>query len=119
MIPTPDGRTDPPICTAALRRFSICGAELINQAARRGHHTARHFHATACDTGAARHLPIHGLNAYDEVELVVCVTGDQVQPVWDLLTGVNNAYLRVDDGAQWELTYRLTWPGYGQQRNAC
>ena len=58
-------------------------------------------------------------NPYDEVELVLCLTGDQVEPVWELLTGVNNAYLRVDDGAKWELTYILTWPGYRPQRATC
>lgn len=55
------------------------------------------------------------LNPYDEEELVLCLTGEQVAPVWGLLTGVNNAYLRVDDGTQWELTYSLAWPGYEER----
>ncbi len=49
----------------------------------------------------------------------MCLTGDQVAPVWELLTGVNNAYLRVDDGTEWELAYMFNWPGYGQRRDPC
>lgn len=59
------------------------------------------------------------LNAYDEEVLVICLEGKDVAPVWALLTGVNNAYLRVDDGREWELTYALSTPGYRSFRDAC
>lgn len=58
-------------------------------------------------------------NAYDEIELALCLEGDQVGPVWALLTGVNNAYLRVDDGRRWELTYLLSTPGYRLYSDPC
>jgi hypothetical protein len=52
------------------------------------------------------------LDPYGEEDLVLCLTGDEVPPVFALLTGVNHAYLRVDDGREWELTVRPQFPGY-------
>ena len=52
------------------------------------------------------------IDPYGEEQLVVCLTGDLVGPVFALLTGVNRAYLQVDDGARWELDVRPQYPGY-------
>lgn len=52
-------------------------------------------------------------------ELVVCLTGDQVPPVWRLQTGVNLAYLTVDDGERWELGVNLRYPGYRLLDDPC
>lgn len=59
------------------------------------------------------------LNPYDEEELVICVTGEDVEPVFALLTGVNHAYLRVDDGKQWELNVSHHQPGYRLLTDPC
>lgn len=63
-------------------------------------------------TGTAR-------NAYDELDLVICLEGDDVKPVFELLTGVNHAYLRVDDGMEWELNVRPHRPNYGLVGDPC
>jgi hypothetical protein len=52
-------------------------------------------------------------------ELVLCLTGDEVPPVFALLTGVNHAYLRVDDGREWELDVRPHYPGYRLVGDPC
>ena len=52
-------------------------------------------------------------------ELVLCLTGDEVPPVFALLTGVNHAYLRVDDGREWELDVRPHYPGYRLVSDPC
>jgi hypothetical protein len=59
------------------------------------------------------------LDPYGEEELVLCMTGDDVAPVFALLTGVNHAYLRVDDGSAWELTVRPHYPGYRLFNDPC
>ena len=59
------------------------------------------------------------LDPYDEERLVVCLTGDQVGPVFALLTGVNHAYLPVDDGKEWELDVQPHYPGYRLSGDPC
>jgi hypothetical protein len=59
------------------------------------------------------------LDAYGEEDLVLCLTGDQVAPVFALLTGVNRAHLRVDDGKEWELEVRPHYPGYRLAGDPC
>jgi hypothetical protein len=64
-------------------------------------------------TGTAR-------NAYDEEKLAVCVIGRDAAKVWrHLFTGVNTAYLRVDDGRKWELQSTVGLPGYPPSAGAC
>ncbi len=58
-------------------------------------------------------------NPYDEEELVLCLQGDEVGPVFALLTGVNHAYLRVDDGERWELNVWPHQPGYRLASDPC
>lgn len=58
------------------------------------------------------------LNPYDEEELVICLpvpTSSRCSP----LTGVNRAYLRVDDGTQWELNVTPHYPGYRLVTDPC
>ena len=43
----------------------------------------------------------------------------RVVPVFALLTGVNRASLRVDDGAAWELEVRPHMPGYRLVGDPC
>jgi hypothetical protein len=52
-------------------------------------------------------------------DLVLCLTGDQVAPVFALLTGVNHAHLRVVDGKEWELDVRPHYPGYRLAGDPC
>ena len=59
------------------------------------------------------------LDPYGQEELVLCLTGDDVAPVFALLTGVNRAYLRVDDGRPWELEVRPHYPGYELVGDPC
>lgn len=59
------------------------------------------------------------VNPYDEEELVICLTGEDVEPVFSLLTGVNHAYLRVDDGSRWELNVEPHYPGYRLITDPC
>jgi len=47
-----------------------------------------------------------------EARHVVCLSGDDVAPVFGLLSGVNHAHLAIDDGAPWELDVRPHYPGY-------
>ena len=64
-------------------------------------------------TGTAR-------NAYDEEKLAVCVIGRDAARVWRrLFTGVNTAYLRVDDGRKWELQSTVGLPGYTPSDGPC
>ena len=64
-------------------------------------------------TGTAR-------NAYDEEKLAVCLVGRDAARVWrKLFTGVNTAYLRVDDGRRWELQATVGLPGYPAFANPC
>jgi hypothetical protein len=49
----------------------------------------------------------------------ICLTGDDVGPVFALLTGVNTAYLRIDDGRRWELTVTVLSPGWQPWASAC
>jgi hypothetical protein len=58
-------------------------------------------------------------NAYDEERLILCLTADQVGPVFALLTGVNRAYLPVDDGKEWELSLEPHYPGYRLASDPC
>jgi hypothetical protein len=58
-------------------------------------------------------------DAYGEGDLVLCLAGDQVAPVFALLTGVNHASLRVDDGKEWELDVRPHYPGYRLAGDPC
>ncbi|WP_041298041.1 hypothetical protein [Ilumatobacter coccineus] len=52
-----------------------------------------------------------GSNAYDEPTLDFCLRGDEVAPLFELLTGVNHAYLRVaDGGVVWELNVQPSVP---------
>ena len=59
------------------------------------------------------------LDPYGEEKHVLCLSGDQVAPVFALLTGVNHAYLRVDDGKEWELDVRPHYPGYRLAGDPC
>ena len=59
------------------------------------------------------------LDPYGEEQLVLCLTGVQVGPVFALLTGVNHAYLPVDDGTRWELDVRPHYPGYQLVGDPC
>ena len=58
-------------------------------------------------------------DADGEERLVLCLTGDQVPPMFALLTGVNHASLRVDDGKEWELDVRPHYPGYRLADDPC
>jgi hypothetical protein len=58
-------------------------------------------------------------NPYDEEELVICLVGVDVELVFALLTGVNHAYLRVDDGTRWELNVTPHYPGYRLLTDPC
>ncbi len=49
-------------------------------------------------------------NAYDEPVHSFCLTGDDAAAVFAMLTGVNHAYLRVDDGRHWELDVEVRLP---------
>ena len=59
------------------------------------------------------------LGADGAESLVLCLRGDEVAPVFALLTGVNHAHLRVDDGGAWELDVRPRYPGYRLARGPC
>lgn len=51
----------------------------------------------------------------------VCLTGDQVPPVWGLLGNGNN-YRRMlleDGDSQWRATVSLNWPGYRLLTDPC
>ncbi len=64
-------------------------------------------------TGTAR-------NAYDEKKLALCVIGRDAARVWrHLFTGVNTAYLRVDDGRRWELQSSVVLPDYVAHGSPC
>ena len=64
-------------------------------------------------TGTAR-------NAYDEEKLALCLVGRDAARVWRrLFTGVNTAYLRVDDGRRWELQATVGLPGHPAFANPC
>jgi hypothetical protein len=64
-------------------------------------------------TGTAR-------NAYDEEKLALCVIGRDAARVWrHLFTGVNTAYLRVDDGRKWELQSSVVLPDYAAYGSPC
>jgi hypothetical protein len=64
-------------------------------------------------TGTAR-------NAYDEEKLALCVIGRDAARVWrHLFTGVNTAYLRVDDGRKWELQSAVVLPDYVAYGSPC
>jgi hypothetical protein len=54
-----------------------------------------------------------------EERLVLCLTGDEVAPVFALLTGLNHASLRVDGGTAWELDVRPHYPGYRLAGDPC
>ncbi len=50
-------------------------------------------------------------NAYGEKRLSLCLVGRDAAIVWrHLFTGVNTAYLRVDDGRRWELQSSVVPP---------
>jgi hypothetical protein len=52
-------------------------------------------------------------NAYGEKRLSLCLVGRDAGVVWRrLFTGVNTAYLRVDDGRRWELQASVVLPDY-------
>ncbi|MGN6575455.1 MAG: hypothetical protein ACTHKG_07200 [Nocardioides sp.] len=52
-------------------------------------------------------------NAYGEERLSLCLFGKDAATVWrHLFTGVNTAYLRVDDGKRWELQSSVAFPDY-------
>jgi hypothetical protein len=52
-------------------------------------------------------------NAYGEKRLSLCLVGRDASVVWRrLFTGVNTAYLRVDDGRRWELQASVVLPDY-------
>ena len=52
-------------------------------------------------------------NAYGEKKLALCLFGRDAARVWKhLFTGVNTAYLRVDDGRRWELQSSVVLPAY-------
>jgi hypothetical protein len=57
--------------------------------------------------------------AHGEKDLVLCLSGDKAPPVFALLTGVNHARLRVDDGQEWELDVRPHYPGYRLAGDPC
>jgi hypothetical protein len=59
------------------------------------------------------------LDPAGDERLVLCLTGDEVAPVFALLTGLNHASLRVDDGAMWELDVRPHYPGYRLAGDPC
>lgn len=64
-------------------------------------------------TGTAR-------NAYDEEKLALCLVGRDAARVWRrLFTGVNTAYLRVDDGRRWELQSTVGLPGRPGYASTC
>jgi hypothetical protein len=58
-------------------------------------------------------------NAYGEQKLAICLHGRAAREVWTLFTGVNSAYLRVDDGRRWELESYVTLPGYRLRSSPC
>jgi hypothetical protein len=49
----------------------------------------------------------------------ICLVGEEAAMVFRLLTGVNHAYLRVDDGQRWELNVTVHSPGYRLHGSAC
>jgi hypothetical protein len=51
--------------------------------------------------------------------LVLCLSGEDVAPVFDLLTGVNTAHLGVTDGQAWQLNVRPHYPGYRLGSDPC
>jgi hypothetical protein len=59
------------------------------------------------------------VDADGEERRVLCLEGDEVAPVFALLTGVNHARLAVDDGAAWELDVRPRIPGYRLVGDPC
>jgi hypothetical protein len=59
------------------------------------------------------------IDAQGQERSVVCLEGADVVPVFALLTGVNRASLRVDDGAAWELEVRPHMPGYRLVGDPC
>ena len=59
-------------------------------------------------------------DAYDEEKLALCLLGRDAARVWrHLFTGVNTAYLRVDDGRKWELQASVALPGYVAHGSPC
>ena len=50
---------------------------------------------------------------------MVCLAGEDVAPVFSLLTGVNAAHLGVDDGHAWELNMWPHYPGYRLVGDPC
>jgi hypothetical protein len=58
------------------------------------------------------------LDAQGQPQLVLCLTGEEVPPVFALLTGVNHAHLGVD-GTPWELDVRPQYPGYRLSSDPC
>ena len=49
----------------------------------------------------------------------ICLAGEEAARLFTLLTGVNHAYLRVDDGQRWELNVTVHSPGYRLHGSAC
>jgi hypothetical protein len=59
-------------------------------------------------------------NAYGEERLSLCLFGKDAATVWrHLFTGVNTAYLRVDDGKRWELQSSVVLPDYTGYGTPC
>jgi hypothetical protein len=59
-------------------------------------------------------------NAYGEQKLALCLFGRDAARVWKhLFTGVNTAYLRVDDGRKWELQSSVVLPAYVGRGTPC
>ena len=59
-------------------------------------------------------------NAYGERRLSLCLLGKDAARVWrNLFTGVNTAYLRVDDGRRWELQSSVVLPDYVAYGSPC
>ena len=59
-------------------------------------------------------------NAYGEKRLSLCLLGNDAATVWrHLFTGVNTAYLRVDDGRRWELQSSVVPPVYAGYGTPC
>jgi len=53
-------------------------------------------------------------------EIVVCLEGVEVEPVWALLDGsVNRAHLRLHDGEPWDANVMINWPGYRLISDPC
>ena len=59
------------------------------------------------------------VDPYGEEEVVVCLSGAEVFPLFSLMTGVNHAYLRVDDGRRWEVNVQPRTPGYRLYGDPC